>query len=97
MRFTFIAVTILIAAKAATAQQTECQVTLAQYSQLQLGMAYEQVVSILGCYGSELSSNNIGGHSNYMLAWSGSGQIGANMNALFQDNQLIQKSQYGLQ
>lgn len=70
------------------------QITMAKYLQLKNGMTIEQVESIVGRPGEELSSNEIGGIKTIMFMWQNPG--GANMNAMFQDGRMIQKSQFGL-
>jgi hypothetical protein len=71
-------------------------VTMDNYNRLQTGMSYAQVVAILGEQGVELSSNEFGGYRNVMYKWDGYGGIGANMNAMFQNDHLISKAQMGL-
>lgn len=83
------------AASAPTASTPE-GITMAKYSQLQTGMSYEQVKSILGAAGEEMSSNEIGGTRTVMYQWKAGG-FGANMNAMFQNDKLIQKAQAGLE
>jgi hypothetical protein len=70
--------------------------TMATFNQLKTGMTYEQVVKILGTDGKELSSSEIGGIKTVMYQWEGSGSLGANMNAMFQNGKLMSKSQFGL-
>jgi hypothetical protein len=72
-------------------------VTLANYTKLESGMTYAQVVQILGEPGEELSRGSFGGTTTVMYMWRGRGRIGANMNAMFQDDRLISKAQFGLQ
>jgi hypothetical protein len=72
-------------------------VNMKNYSKLQSGMSYEEVVAILGQNGEEISSNDIAGYKNVMYKWNGDSGFGANMNAMFQNGKLIQKAQYGLQ
>jgi hypothetical protein len=69
-------------------------VTHAQYDQISEGMTYEQVRSIIGTAGNELSRSNIAGVTTVMYAWTNSN--GSNMNAMFQNNRLINKAQFGL-
>jgi Domain of Unknown Function with PDB structure (DUF3862) len=72
-------------------------VTMANFDQLKTGMNYEQVVTILGKSGKEMSSSEIGGIKTVMYTWEGdNGGFGANMNAMFQNNKLISKAQFGL-
>lgn len=71
-------------------------VNMENYKKLQTGMSYEEVVSILGKQGEEMSSNDIGGYRTIMYKWDGDTGFGANMNAMFQNGELIQKAQFGL-
>jgi hypothetical protein len=75
---------------------TQSGVTLAQYEQLQSGMSEQQVYNILGP-GTELSRSDLAGYTTVMYQWEGSGSLGANMNAMFQNGELIQKAQFGLE
>lgn len=77
-------------------EQHKSGVNMENYLKLQNGMSYEEVVEILGEQGEELSSNNIAGTSTIMYMWKAKGFSGANMNAMFQDGGLVQKSQFGL-
>jgi len=77
------------------AMASDCTVTKAQYDALQHGMSYSQAVGILGCEGEELSSSDIAGTKTIMLMWKGD-SFGANMTAMFQDDRMIQKAQFGL-
>ena len=69
---------------------------MANFSRLKSGMSYSQVVSILGSEGTEMSSNDIGGYTTVMYQWEGRGGFGANMNAMFQNGELVSKAQFGL-
>lgn len=71
------------------------KVTLSQFNQIKEGMTYDAVVGVLGSPGVQQSSSDIGGIKTVMYAWNGEG-TGANMNAMFQDDKLIQKAQFGL-
>jgi hypothetical protein len=70
-------------------------VSYANYQRLSEGMSYAQVVAILGSSGKELSRSDIAGQTTVMYGWDGSG-FGANMNAMFQNDKLITKAQFGL-
>lgn len=80
-------------APATPAAQT---VTLDKFNQIQQGMTYEQVSAILGTPGTVGSENTIGGYSNVLYTWTNPGIMGGNMNAMFQNGQLISKAQFGL-
>lgn len=70
-------------------------VTMAQYNRLENGMSYAEASEILGSPGTEMSSSDLGGIKTTMYMWEGTSP-GANMNAMFQNGKLIQKSQFGL-
>jgi hypothetical protein len=72
------------------------QVTLENYLKIQTGMTYSQVVEILGEPGEELSRSSFGDITTVMYSWKGKGSLGANMNAMFQNDRLISKAQFGL-
>jgi hypothetical protein len=74
----------------------DCKVTKENYDKLQTGMSYSQAVAILGCDGEELSSSEMGGFKTIMYMWTGSSWSGANMNAMFQNDELVSKAQIGL-
>lgn len=88
-------IAILLAAPAA-AQNTSCRASSAAFSQIREGMSISQVEGIIGCRGEVLSETSMGGIRTVMLAWSGRGSLGANMNAMFQSGRLIMKAQMGL-
>lgn len=69
---------------------------MTSYNRIKIGMSYDEVVSILGEQGTEMSSNDIGGYKNVMYMWKVSGFSVGNMNAMFQNGSLIQKAQFGL-
>lgn len=72
-----------------------------EYLKIQDGMSYKQVVDIIGAEGEEMSKNKMDGVPGVMKAvetvmyqWVNSN--GSNMNAMFQNDKLIQKAQFGL-
>jgi hypothetical protein len=69
-------------------------ITLAAYMQIQNGMSYEQVKEIIGTDGEEISRSNIAGYSTVMYSWKN--WNGSNMNAMFQNDLLVTKAQFGL-
>jgi len=71
-------------------------VTLAQYSRLRTGMTEQEAFAILGP-GTEISRSDVMGVTTVMYEWQGRGMLGANMNAMFQNGQLVQKAQFGLE
>jgi hypothetical protein len=70
-------------------------VTMANYERLETGMSYDGVVDILGEPGKEMSRNEIADITTVMYMWSG-GFVGGNMNAMFQNDRLVSKAQFGL-
>ena len=71
------------------------RITMEQYNDLATGMSYQQAVATLGAEGAEMSSNDIGGSHTVMYQWK-AGTM-ANMNAMFQNDKLISKAQFGLE
>ncbi len=76
-------------------------VTYDKYKRIEDGMSYSQVVSIVGAEGEELSRNKMPGVRGVMASvetimyqWMNSN--GSNMNAMFQNDKLMQKAQFGL-
>lgn len=69
-------------------------VTMANYQRIETGMSYAEVVAILGAEGEELSSNELAGIKTVMYQWNGG--FGANMNVMFQNDEMVQKAQMGL-
>ena len=71
--------------------------TLSEFQQLHDGMTYQQACEIIGSQGTVISESSSGGYHIVMYQWEGQGQLGANMNAMFQNDQLVQKAQFGLE
>lgn len=76
-------------------------ITKAQYDRLKNGMSYGDTVATLGFHGEELSSSHMDGVpgviesiDTVMYIWKNSD--GSNMNAMFQNDSLMQKAQFGL-
>lgn len=68
--------------------------TMATFQQLATGMSYRDAVTILGSEGTEMSRNELAGTVTVMYQWTGTGI--ANMNAMFQNDKLVSKAQFGL-
>ena len=68
--------------------------TKAEYDQIREGMTYEEVRRVIGAAGEEVSRSDIAGFTTVMYSWSNSN--GSNMNAMFQNNALMNKAQFGL-
>lgn len=60
-------------------------------------MTYAEAVTVLGKQGQETTHSEMAGYKTVMYSWTGSGSIGANMNAMFQNDKLVTKAQFGLQ
>jgi len=76
-------------------------ITKSKYDQIQHGMSYEEVVKILGFRGEEISSSYIEGiegvmESTTIKMYSWQNNDGSNMNAMFENNKLTNKAQFGL-
>ena len=83
-----------IATGGATSSQ-ETDLTMAKYTAIKMGMTYRQLFAILDSPGEELSGSDIPGTTTVMYAWRK--WTGANMNAMFQNDKLVSKAQFGLQ
>ncbi len=70
------------------------RVTLDAYTRLRTGMTYTQCCAIIGFWGTEISRSDIAGYVTVMYAWQN--PDGSNMNAMFQNGQLVSKAQLGL-
>ena len=88
----------------ATYDNTETQqlVTFSEYKRIQMDMSYNQVIEIIGAEGEEISRNKIDGIPSVMNSiettmyqWINSN--GSNMNVVFQNDELMQKAQFGLE
>ncbi len=75
----------------------DSSITLDEFNRIEMGMAYDEVVGIIGSYGAELSRSEIAGYTTVILMWEGSGTHGANANVTFQNGSVISKAQFGLQ
>ncbi|MBI5805814.1 SUMF1/EgtB/PvdO family nonheme iron enzyme [candidate division TA06 bacterium] len=78
------------------------KVTKAKFTKIQEGMSYAQVVKIIGAEGEVMSSSKVEGIPGVMASittkmymWQNTD--GSNMNAMFQNNKLMSKAQFGLE
>lgn len=69
-------------------------ITRAKYDRIEEGMSYEQVRTVIGEAGEEISRSSLAGYTTVMYAWKNSN--GSNMNAMFQNGRLVNKAQFGL-
>ena len=72
-------------------------ITLEEFNQIQTGMAYQEVVNIIGSEGVLNSEVSVGDeqYDTQLYTWYGSG-LGANANISFQGGKVISKAQIGL-
>ena len=75
-------------------------ITKANFDLIKKDMTYAEVVEILGKEGELMSESEFGDMRTVMYQWKATkkdkGSMGANMNAMFQNDKLISKAQYGL-
>lgn len=71
-------------------------ITMAKFNQLETGMSYAEVVEILGEEGTELSRTDMMGIVTVMYSWDGK-SFASNMNAMFQNDEMVSKAQLGLE
>ena len=71
--------------------------TADEFSRIRTGMGYAEVCGIIGGSGELLSESDFADIHTVMYQWWGEGMPGANMNAMFQNGCLVQKSQFGLE
>jgi hypothetical protein len=76
-------------------------VTAEEYQRIQNGMSYQEVVAIIGSPGEEMGQNKIDGipgvmdaTTTIMYLWTNNNA--SSMNAMFQNDSLMQKAQFGL-
>ena len=67
---------------------------MSEYLGIREGMTYEEVSRIIGTRGSEVSSTSAEGYK--LVSYSWQNENGSNMIALFENNRLTTKSQFGL-
>lgn len=85
---------LIAAAIAISACSIAMTVTKAKYDAITEGMSYSQVVAIIGQEGEEQSRSKIGDLTSVSYSWKNS--TGSNMFAIFQNDKMTMKAQYGL-
>jgi len=90
-----------VGSRAVQQQKISSGITLDEYNQIKNGMSYQQVVSIIGVEGESISENSMDGIPGVMKSVSTKAYLwqnsdGSNMMVMFQNNKMIQKSQFGL-
>ena len=76
------------------AVETQRVVTMDEFTRIREGMTYAQVRDIIGAAGTELSRTTMLGTTTIMYGWTN--RDFSNMNAMFQDDALVSKAQFGL-
>ena len=83
--------------KKSTPSEVKAQVSMETFKKLSNGMSKMDVVKILGRRGELVSENRFGDITTEMYMWEGDvGDFGSNMNIMFQNDELVSKSQFGL-
>lgn len=75
----------------------KAHITLDEYNQIQAGMTYDEVVSIVGGDGEITSESEFAGIKTKIVDWYADAPRGANANVTFQDDIVISKSQLMLE
>jgi hypothetical protein len=83
-------------AMAKTGGAPPCLVNLEKFNAMKDRMSYFQIERDIGCAGIQTSSVTAGRSTTYVATWKGSGSFGANAKAVFRNDLLVGKSQYGL-
>lgn len=76
--------------------QAKGDITLQEFNRIEMGMTYDEVVNIIGTYGTESARTEMGGYTTVIFMWDGVGMLGANASVTFQNGQAISKAQVGL-
>lgn len=92
--YSFLSVLLILMVGCSIGEKTE--ITLADFEKIKTGMTYEEVVSIFGVKGEQLSENNVSPVSTTIYVWEGNGRVDQ-VTLVFQDNKLIHKQQMGLE
>lgn len=69
-------------------------ITMDEFNRLAKGLNYDEAYEVVGYHAEELSRSDVAGYSTVMVMWQNAD--GSNANAMFQNNRLIQRSQFGL-
>lgn len=79
------------------APKNDPSITLEEYNKIQIGMTYDEVVSIIGSAGTETTTSSVGEYTMSMISWEGNGLLGSNAYFTFQNGEVTAKSQFGLE
>lgn len=70
--------------------------TMDEYNQIESGMSYEDVQTIVGSSGVVSSQTEMAGINISIITWYGNGTAGSNANVTFKNNEVTGKAQVGL-
>lgn len=84
------------AKNAADFNNAEDEITLAEFTAINLGMSYKETCAAIGSYGVENSRANVLGYETVIYTWKGIGKKDASATLTFTDDVLIAKEQTGL-
>lgn len=84
------------AKNAADFNNAEDEITLAEFTAINLGVSYKEACATIGSYGVENSRANVLGYETVIYTWKGIGKKDANATLTFTDDVLIAKEQTGL-
>lgn len=86
------------AGQAAPVEQANAPgITAAEFAALRTGMTHAEAAAIIGSAGELISESEIAGYHTVMYQWPGESGLGANANAMFQNDALVNKAQFGLE
>lgn len=94
--FVAFAVTALLSGCSSSSLTPDQYITLNEYNQIQMGMSYDTVCSIIGGYGTITYESQAGNLSFRGLRWQGNGNPYSYASIVFQNGKVSSKSQYGL-
>ena len=76
-------------------EEKEC-ITLDEFTRIETGMTYEEVVNIIGCEGELGSEVSVSDITSELYVWYGADGI-SNANVTFSNNKVMAKAQVGLE
>lgn len=71
------------------------EITAAEFASLAQGMSYQDAIEVIGSPGELMSESELAGIRTVMYQWEGN-SFGGNANAMFQNDKLVNKAQFGL-
>lgn len=72
-----------------------CAASKYAYDRVSTGLSLAQVEQVIGCKGEEIATSTFADVTTTMVSWRGH-DLGASMNATFQNDALVGKAQFGL-